>query len=714
MNLSKIVFVCFLLILFLSQSTALIPKQLIPVNSTEKLHPELISLTQNSPLTSIKVLIEVKNEEALKEISLLTKNLNGKNIQEFQTGKIVVAEIPAGKLNELALNQKIKFIYPDRQIKAALNDSIPIINADTAWSYGFTGQEIKIAVLDTGIDSSHEMLQGKVILAEDFSGSGNPTDVFGHGTHVAGIATGTTINGGTYNGTAPNAVLLNGKVLNDYGIGTSATVIAGINWAVNPDGNLLSDDKADIINLSLGAAYSDLNDPINLALNDAIQQGIIVIAAAGNCGESCPSMTCGSFRGIGVPGDNPNAITVGATDKQNNWACFSAGGIIPGVGVKPDLSAPGVNINSSIPNNGYATKSGTSMSAPFVSGAVALMLEANPLMTPQEIKQWLELNALDLGLAGKDSKYGSGLIDLTNIDKINSQENLPPIFNSINIPNEILAGNPLELTVNVSDDENVNEVNAMIENPLGNQTTLNLIQSDNNFWHTEFNDTNILGNYLIELRAEDNTGLETIINASFSSVNEFNDSNNFDANFFGFESELTVPSEIIKEIQGLINLNLFLIVPAEFAAEVPPLDTTIEFFVRDSTGKIINKEFVGPIEVPANQNADFNYYWTSGIVNDYNIGAIVLAEGNKIGENEKSTLVTVPEDSAEIISFNLSSVPSIEKGTTQHYLINTKNNSMLSLNSFAEIMFFDENNNLVHSLSGNKVLIDSNSSFSFD
>jgi len=378
MNSAKNFFVCFFLVLLLIQFSypLTLTKSLTfsePIKQTtiteisQKISPELISLTKISFLSTTKVLIEVKNEESLKEISLITKNLGGKNIKEFKTGKLVSAEIPIKKLNELALNSKIKFIYPDREIKAALNEGIPQVNAGTAWNYGFTGKNIKIAVLDTGIDSNHLMLQAKVILEEDFSGTGNPTDVFGHGTHVAGIAAGTTEFGATYNGVAPDALLLNGKVLNDYGIGSSSSVIAGINWAVNPDRNPETDDGADIINLSLGAAYSNPNDPINLAIKDATEQGIVVVAAAGNCGEICPSMACGSFRGIGVPGDSPDAITVGATDKQNNWACFSAGKTINGV-IKPDLSAPGVNINSSVPDS-YAMKSGTSMSAPFVSGA---------------------------------------------------------------------------------------------------------------------------------------------------------------------------------------------------------------------------------------------------------------------------------------------------------------------------------------------------------
>ena len=110
------------------------------------------------------------------------------------------------------------------------------------------------------------------------------------------------------------------------------------------------------------------------------------------------------------------------------------------------------------------------------------MLEANPLMTPNEIKQWLELNSLDLGAAGKDEKFGSGLIDLTNLDKITVSENNTPVFNSINIARNVLTGTENEIIVNVTDNEEIVEVNALIVNPLNEEITFNLIESNNDFW----------------------------------------------------------------------------------------------------------------------------------------------------------------------------------------------------------------------------------------
>ena len=341
------------------------------------------------------------------------------------------------------------------------------------------------------------------------------------------------------------------------------------------------------------------------------------------------------------------------------------------------------------------------------------MLEANPLMTPNEIKQWLELNSLDLGAAGKDEKFGSGLIDLTNLDKITVSENNTPVFNSINIARNVLTGTENEIIVNVTDNEEIVEVNALIVNPLNEEITFNLIESNNDFWSATFLDTNTTGTYLVELRAVDNQGLQAITSISFNAVESFNDLNQSDLNFTGSQTELFVPEEIIKEEQGLVSLNLFLVAPSEFALEISPKDTTVEFYVKDSAGNIIEKEFVGPIEVPVNQPMDFNYFWGSSIVNDYNIGAVILSEGIQAGIQEKSTLVTVTENSAEITFFGLNENP-IEKGITQNYVVNAVNTSEHELSSFIEILYFDSNNNVVHAFSGNKILIEPNSAHLFD
>ncbi|MBU2100944.1 S8 family serine peptidase, partial [Candidatus Micrarchaeota archaeon] len=330
------------------------------------------------------------------------------------------------------MDSEVKSIYSDRKVFALLDFSVPQISAPVLWSLGFKGENIKVAVLDTGIDKTHSMLEGKVILEENFSSSPTVTDNFGHGTHVAGIIAGTNETGGLYNGVAPQTLLYNAKVLNDSGTGTMSGIIEGINWAVDPDGNPETDDGTDIINLSLGAptTYNSL-DPIHSAINEAINKRVIVVVSSGNCGEVQPSPNCYGYIGVTTPGNNPNALTVGAIDDFNNWGLFSSGENIAEVGIKPDVVAPGVSINSSTPYNNYGEGTGTSMAAPHATGAAALLLNANSLLTPIQIKKLLELNAFDLGTTGKDTNFGFGLINLGNIIEpkpVFSEEN---IFDSI-------------------------------------------------------------------------------------------------------------------------------------------------------------------------------------------------------------------------------------------------------------------------------------------
>lgn len=334
---------------------------------------------------------------------------------KYPVGKIVSVEIPKKKLDELTKSGDVKAIWPNSKVYPALDVSVPNTGAPDLWAKGLDGTGVKIAILDTGIDKTHPMLTGKVIAEAYFSG----TDIApcaSHGTHVAGIAAGTKANGGSYNGVAPGALIMNAKVLGDTTscYGSMESVIAGINWAVDPDGNPLTDDGADVISMSLGAPYSDPFSPQSMAIKDAVNLGVTVTVAAGNCGLPCPSSTCGNYRGVTVPGDSPYAITVGAVDDSNSRACFSSGGNISGVGIKPDVSAPGVAILSSVPG-GYVAMSGTSMATPHVAGAAALLIQANPGIKPAEIKALLEYTAKDLGLPGKDVEYGAGAINLTGI-----------------------------------------------------------------------------------------------------------------------------------------------------------------------------------------------------------------------------------------------------------------------------------------------------------
>ncbi len=179
-------------------------------------------------------------------------------------------------------------------------------------------------------------------------------------------------------------------------LGYASNVILAFEWAVN--------NNARVISYSCGGLrhYS----PYTIAIDNVVAAGVIPVIAAGNSGMSSYTIEC--------PGDEINSTTVGATDSSDTIADFSSRGPVDLNGqkyIKPDVSAPGVDIESTYPGGSYEVASGTSMATPHVSGTVALMLEKKPALKPSEIKQILESTAVGLGAAGKDADYGSGRIN---------------------------------------------------------------------------------------------------------------------------------------------------------------------------------------------------------------------------------------------------------------------------------------------------------------
>ncbi|MFE4366763.1 S8 family serine peptidase [Streptomyces sp. NPDC056835] len=289
---------------------------------------------------------------------------------------------------------------------AALDVSVPQIGAPDVWKSGYDGTGVKIAVLDTGIDTDHADVGGKVVAQRNFTAEADVQDHNGHGTHVASTAAGTgAASGGSYRGVAPGADLVIGKVLNTAGSGLNSDIIAGMQWAV--------EQGADVVNMSLGAPDKLGTDPLEEAVDALSDQALFVIAA----GNSGPGDTT-----IGTPGVADSALTVGAVDKKDALASFSSRGPrLEDGGAKPDVTAPGVNItaasaagtmpNSPHPAPGYVTISGTSMATPHVAGAAALLAQRHPDWSGRQIKSALVGSAEP----GEYSTYeqGSGRIDLT-------------------------------------------------------------------------------------------------------------------------------------------------------------------------------------------------------------------------------------------------------------------------------------------------------------
>ncbi|HMG90233.1 MAG TPA: S8 family serine peptidase [Chryseolinea sp.] len=298
-------------------------------------------------------------------------------------------------------------VLEDKLCKVSSEESNTVIRAQQArQSFGTTGKNIKIGIIDTGIDYTHPDLgQGfgpgfKVVGGYDFvNNDPDPMDDFGHGTHVAGIA---AANGATYKGVAPDAQLVAYKVLGSDGSGYDSWILAAIERALDPDQNPATDDALDIVNMSVGR-MPDASEPLSEAVNSAVAKGVVFCIAAGNSGL---------YFGIGTPGIAANAITVGATDNDLNTAFFSSKGPTEDLRLKPEVAAPGVAVTSTVLSHGYQSMDGTSMASPHVAGAVALILEKHPDFTPAMVKCLLMTTAQTSPSSSSSWEQGAGVIDV--------------------------------------------------------------------------------------------------------------------------------------------------------------------------------------------------------------------------------------------------------------------------------------------------------------
>src|SRR6266705_412424 len=352
--------------------------------------------------------------------------------------------VPVESLDALADDPDVAYISPDRRLSGALDNTAAAVNAKAAWQSGWDGTGIGVAVIDSGI-TGHEDLLGttgsggklRILYSQDFVGGGT-NDYYGHGEHVAGIIAGSGKDSNystytrTFKGIAPNANLINLRVLDQNGQGTDSGVISAIQVAINLQSKL----HIRVMNLSLGRQVfeSYTQDPLCQAVEAAWKKGIVVVAAAGNYGRD-NSMGTEGYATITSPGNDPYVITVGAMKTAGSplrsnsliTSYSSKGPTLLDHVVKPDIVAPGNRVVSlyghpflnpipggsyyvyealpqqypqnlvlfnyyqqpifgSSVSSSYYFLSGTSMATPVVSGAAALLVQAQPKITPDQVK----------------------------------------------------------------------------------------------------------------------------------------------------------------------------------------------------------------------------------------------------------------------------------------------------------------------------------------
>jgi len=374
-----------------------------------------------------RVIISLNDQTSLPWVTPFVQLLGGKLGRPLPIINGIAIDMPNGALQALANHWLVSHIAIDRLVSGAMERTGATIGSTAVRDeLGYDGAGVGVAIIDSGSAATLDDLADSSTSAPrvdhfvDFvNGRQVAYDDYGHGTHVAGIIGGNGFDsGGRRSGIAPGAHLIAMKVLDDSGQGRISDVIAAIDYAVLQKNAW----NIRVINLSIATTVNESYnlDPLTLAAQRAVHAGIVVVAAAGNNGRGPNGST--RYAGITAPGNAPWVLTVGASShmgtvdrSDDTIAAFSSRGPTAiDYGAKPDMVAPGVGIESlSDPNssfyvskapyllNGtlptsylpYLSLSGTSMAAPVVAGTVALMLQANPQLTPNEVKALLEYTA---------------------------------------------------------------------------------------------------------------------------------------------------------------------------------------------------------------------------------------------------------------------------------------------------------------------------------
>ena len=346
-----------------------------------------------------EIIIKFKSHVSDKSADMMLGSLGSELDTEPLLGDYVVAEVPEGItveefIDEVSELSEVEYVQPNYlyQLNRTVNDPamsqqwhLSHINVFDAWDMTMGDAGIKVAVIDSCVETSHPDLSSQIIATWNAveGGSDAPDN---HGTHVAGIIAAQANNGIGVAGVAPGIKLITINVFSGTpATATTSNVIKGIRYAVS--------SGARVINLSLGGYGYD--GVLEGEINAAVQSNVVVVAAAGN----------GNTSSYSSPSDYNSVISVIATDQSNQKASFSD------YGPYKDISAPGVSIYSTVTGGSYNHMQGTSMSSPVVAGVAALILSVNPALTVSEVKHILYNTATDVNTPGWDALTGHGVVN---------------------------------------------------------------------------------------------------------------------------------------------------------------------------------------------------------------------------------------------------------------------------------------------------------------
>ncbi|PEC50993.1 peptidase [Bacillus sp. AFS096315] len=475
-------------IMTVDKDTYVIPDQAMPYLASGVLDMDLFNITtliadgyDDASQETLPVIVQYSESKARSAVQPTLKASKKTYVLESINGAALITDkkdskvfwqdikknIQPEKSTRSLITPGIKKIWLDGRVKASLEQSVPQIGAPTAWNAGYNGTGVKVAVLDTGIDAEHPDLIGQVKETKSFVPGEDVRDFNAHGTHVASTVLGTgAASGGKNKGVAPGASLLVGKVLSNDGFGYNSWIIDGMEWAAH---------NAKVVSMSLGSSEaSDGTDPMSQAVNNlSAETGSLFVIAAGNSGG----------EGISAPGAADAALTVGAVDKSDKLAYFSSRGPRFGSsGLKPDLTAPGVNINAARSqyttkgSGSYLSMSGTSMATPHVAGAAAILSQRHPDWTGAQLKDELMSTTkkldnikpleggtgrLDVAAATLGNLRATGSLDFGFYDWPHNND--VPVDKTITYTND--SDNPvtLDLSAKVTDNSNSNAPNGFLK-----------------------------------------------------------------------------------------------------------------------------------------------------------------------------------------------------------------------------------------------------------